>query len=172
MGNGIAVAGNMTVDQLKKIDIYPEQSKLTTIREISCSLGGAVCNCLIDLAKIDSNIPLKAISIIGNDDMGDYILNTVGQYKNIDLSRVIREGRSSFTDVMADETNKTRTFFFFRGSSSKFSDKYIDLDNIDADILHIGYILLLDGMDAKDEKYGTVMAKFFARQKERNKNIH
>jgi sugar/nucleoside kinase (ribokinase family) len=167
MNKGIAVAGNIAVDLLKKIDVYPEHSKLTTIREVSRSLGGAVCNCLIDLAKMDFKLPLKALGMTGADENGEFVIKTMGQFSNIDLSGVVRQGQSAFTDVMADESNKTRTFFFYRGISSQFSDQYIDLDNLQADILHIGYILLLDGLDAKDDDYGTVMARILCKAKER-----
>lgn len=167
MKKGIAVAGNLNVDQLKKIDVYPKNSKLTTIREIDRSLGGAVCNCLVDLAKIDSDIPLKAIGMIGTDERGEFVLETMRQFSNIDLSGVLREGKTSFTDVMMDENDKSRTFFMFRGTSTNFSEKHFHLDNLEADILHVGYILLLDGMDAVDDEYGTVMARVLCEAKKR-----
>jgi len=167
MKKGIAIAGNLNVDQLKKIDIYPQNSKLTTIREISSSLGGAVCNCLMDLARMDPNIPLKAIGMIGTDERGEFVLRTMGQFLNIDLSGVFREGKTSFTDVMMDESDKSRTFFMYRGTSVNFSDKHFCLDNLEADILHVGYILLLDGMDAVDDEYGTVMARVLCEAKKR-----
>lgn len=167
MKKGIAIAGNLNVDQLKKIDVYPKNSKLTTIREINRSLGGAVCNCIMDLARMDSNIPLKAIGMIGTDERGEFVLETMRQFSNIDLSSVLREGKTSFTDVMMDESDKSRTFFMYRGTSSNFSEKYFSLDSIEANILHIGYILLLDGMDALDDEYGTVMARVLCNAKKR-----
>lgn len=167
MKKGIAVAGNLIVDQLKKIDVYPQNSKLTTIREIHRSLGGAVCNCLMDLARIDSNIPLKAVGMIGTDERGEFVLKTLNQFSNIDLSGVIREGKTSFTDVMMDESDKSRTFFMYRGASTNFSEKHFYLESLQADILHVGYILLLDGMDAVDDEYGTVMARVLCKAKQR-----
>ncbi len=167
MKKGIAIAGNLIVDNLKKIDVYPQNSKLTTIREINSSLGGAVCNCIMDLARIDSNIPLKAIGMIGNDDMGDFVLKTLEKFPNINLSGVLRQGKTSFTDVMMDEKYKTRTFFMYRGIGSEFSEKHFSLESLKADILHIGYILLLDGMDAEDAEYGTVMARVLCKAQER-----
>lgn len=167
MEKGIAIAGNLNVDQLKKIDVYPQNSKLTTIRKINRSLGGAVCNCIMDLARMDSNIPLKAIGMIGDDERGEFVLKTMGQFSNIDLSGVLREGETSFTDVMMDESDKSRTFFMYRGTSGNFSEKHFSLDTLEVDILHIGYILLLDGMDALDEEYGTVMARVLCKAKRR-----
>jgi sugar/nucleoside kinase (ribokinase family) len=60
---------------------------------------------------------------------------------------------------MADTITKQRTFFHYRGANAKFCEEDIDWSRIHADILHIGYILLLDALDAPDTAYGTKMAK-------------
>ena len=53
-----------------------------------------------------------------------------------------------------------RTFFHKKGANVEFSPDDINFDKLNASIFHIGYILLLDTFDNKDEKYGTVMAGF------------
>ncbi len=157
---GIAVAGNMIVDVLYPVLGHPKPGELTTITDgISRSTGGALCNVIIDLAKLDSTLPLKAIGRVGADKEGDYILEKLHEQNNIDTTRVLREGLSSFTAVMADTLTKQRTFYQYRGANARFSEADIDWDNLDVDILHIGYILLLDALDEPDETYGTKMAK-------------
>lgn len=99
MDKGIIVAGSMIVDNLKKIDIYPGPCNLTPIRKNEMALGGLVNNCIQDLARIDSEIPLKALGIVGDDTCGNFIFDKLGKYKNIDVSA------------------KTRTSFRFRLSS-------------------------------------------------------
>lgn len=162
MNKGIILAGNMLVDALKDIDVYPEHSKLTSIRRVSRALGGLLCNCALDIAALDKDIPITAVGVVGDDDYGRFILDTLGKKKNISLENVKITGATSFTDVMCDKTNNTRTFFTFRGASSELTPADFDFDKLDADILHIGYILLLDGLDAKDEEYGTAMARVLA----------
>ena len=54
---GIAVAGNMIVDVLYPILGHPKPGELTTIVEgISRSTGGALCNVIVDLAKLDPSL--------------------------------------------------------------------------------------------------------------------
>jgi sugar/nucleoside kinase (ribokinase family) len=55
-----------------------------------------------------------------------------------------------------------RTFFQYRGANAAFGPEHIPLEKISADILHIGYILLLDSLDEPDAEYGTVMARVLA----------
>lgn len=72
---GIAVAGNMIVDVLYPILGNPKPGELTTITDgISRSTGGALCNVIVDLAKLDSAVPLTALGRVGTDPEGDYIL--------------------------------------------------------------------------------------------------
>ncbi|MGM0902964.1 MAG: carbohydrate kinase family protein [Bacillota bacterium] len=159
MREGIAFAGTIAVDEIKKIEKYPSKSELTTIKSVSRSNGGAVSNCGISLAKIDPTLPIEVIALIGNDDKGDFLKEKLGQYKNINMGQVKVVGDTPFTDVIQDETDHARTFFTYRGNSVLFDESTIELQQINSKILHIAYILLLDSLDQEDVDYGTKMAK-------------
>jgi sugar/nucleoside kinase (ribokinase family) len=160
MRNGIAVAGNMVMDISYPISGYPKPGELTTIHDgISYSTGGALCNVIMSLAHLDGNIPLAAIGRVGTDKEGDMVLEKLNAFSNIDSSSVKREGITSFTAVMADTVTKQRTFFHYRGANAAFNIDDIDFSRINAKILHIGYILLLDTLDSPDAVYGTKMAE-------------
>lgn len=156
---GIAVAGNIILDYYKEIDTYPAHSTLTNIRRIKKVPGGALCNCSIDLARIDPKLDIKAIGIVGRDEAGQEILKQLANYANIDCSGIIREGETSFTDVLIDLGRHTRTFLQFRGANSKLDIDHFDIGRLDVSIFHIGYILLLDALDTPDTTYGTRMAR-------------
>lgn len=168
MRKGICVAGNLIVDITYPIERWPRQSELTTITDgITRSVGGAVCNVITDLAKVDDSLPLSALGVIGEDAEGDFILEQLGRHKNIDLSLLGRKGTTSFTAVMSDNRTKARTFFQYRGANALFDESFVDWDRIDAGLLHVGYILLLDALDREDEKYGTKLARLLARAQSR-----
>lgn len=160
MKNGICIAGNLIVDITYPIEKWPKESELVTITEgITRSVGGAVCNDIVDLAKLDPNLPLEAVGVIGDDSEGDYILEELGKHKNIGLNLLKRKGVTSFTAVMSNNESKNRTFFHHRGANAAFDESYIDWDKINSEIFHIGYILLLDELDKPDDEYGTKMAR-------------
>ena len=158
---GITFVGNIITDVVKTVDCYPEIGLLANIKDVKRAVGGAVPNTAINLRKIDSEIPLSAIGKIGNDDGGSYVMEKFSEF-NIDASQVsVSEDKpTSFSDVISLPSGE-RTFFHARGANAQFVPEDIDLDKLDCDILHAGYILLLDGFDAKDEVYGTKMARFF-----------
>ncbi len=160
MKKGICCAGNMIVDITYPIATWPQQGTLTHItEEIQNSTGGAVCNTITDLARLDSEMHLVASGYAGHDAEGDYILQEMSKYPNIDLSQVCREGRTSFTAVMSNNQTKERTFFQHAGANAYYCEDDIDWDNLDVNIFHIGYILLLPALDASDAEYGTKMAR-------------
>ena len=157
---GIAVAGNMIVDILYPINGMPKPGELTTITaDASRSSGGALCNDILDLALLDPKLPLVALGRVGNDTEGDFVMEKLRAHENIDLQYVITEGSTSMTLVMADEITKQRTFYHSRGGNAKFCEADIPWEKLDVDMLHIGYILLLDTLDEEDPTYGTKMAK-------------
>ena len=168
MKKGICVAGNLIVDITYPIERWPRESELTTVTEgITRSVGGAVCNDIVDLAKLDPELPLEALGVIGKDSEGDFIREELGKYKNIDLSKLKFEGKTSFTAVMSNNESKARTFFQYRGANALFDESCIDWDKLNSEIFHIGYILLLDALDAEDPEYGTKMAKLLAEAQKR-----
>ena len=121
-----------------------------------------MCNVITDLAKLDPDLPLEALGVIGEDPEGDFILEELGRFEQIDLSLLKRRGKTSFTAVMSDNTTKKRTFFQYRGANAYFDETCVDWERLKGGLLHVGYILLLDALDQKDAEYGTKMARFLA----------
>lgn len=166
MGKGICVAGNMIVDILYPISGWPDRGQLVHIHDgIARSTGGAVCNTIIDLAKLDPSMPLYAMGRNGVDAEGDLIMETLGKYPNINCDNVTREGISALTLVLADDISKERTFFTYLGANAKWDGSEIDWDKLDCNILHVGYILLLDALDKEDAEYGSKMARLLCEAK-------
>jgi len=159
MRDGVVIAGNMILDVIKKIDRYPPKLSLTSIRSMTRAMGGAVCNCSVDLSILDPTITVQALGYVGDDESGDYIVSELARHPSIDLGMVGRKGSTSFTDVMTEEGGGERTFFTYKGADSLLSPEDFDFSRMRASLLHIGYIMLLDGLDADDPRYGTKMAR-------------
>ena len=157
---GIVIAGNMLLDIVKNIDCYPTVGMLSNILDINYAVGGCVPNTAIDIAKIDGNVPICALGKLGMDENGRYVVSQL-QKNGIDVSKISysKDTPTSFSDVMSVEGGE-RTFFHKRGANADFCPADIDIDALNCNIFHIGYILLLDAFDAEDAKYGTVMARF------------
>lgn len=157
---GIAIAGNIITDIIKNINSFPEIGMLSHLSDISYAVGGCAPNTAINLSKIDRSIPISVFGKIGTDENGRYILSEL-QKNGIDTSGITysKTENTSFCDVMSMPSGE-RTFFHKKGSNAEFSPDDIDLDSLNCNLLHIGYIFILDKFDAQDSEYGTVMARF------------
>lgn len=164
---GIAIAGNIIVDVVKNIDFYPEVGMLANVNSLSYAVGGAVSNTGISLARMDRSIPIYAMGRVGNDENGKFVTSIIGKNGvNTDGIVVSSNFPTSTSDVMS-EPSAERTFFHNKGANAEFSPEDIDLDALNCNIFHIGYILLLDVFDKEDKKYGTVMASLLHKLQER-----
>lgn len=151
---GIAVAGSLIADTFYKIDTYPKQGLLTNIRDTVSHVGGTG-NLILDLAKLDADLPVKVSAVIGEGSNGRMIKRKLGEFQNIDLRNVTQKGRSSTTLVMDALDTRQRTFFFQAAASDIYEEKYIDWEIIDAKIFHLEYLLLMKKVDAWDSEFGT-----------------
>lgn len=163
-GNGVTIAGNILIDNVKIIEKFPEQGMLAIILSESPAVGGCVPNTAIDLAKIDPSVPVSACGLVGDDEAGRYVTMQMQKYgintSRIKLTTSVPTGHS---DVMTAMDTGARTFFLNRGTNSVFAPDDIDVDALDCKIFHIGYILLLERFDREDEAYGTAMAELLSR---------
>lgn len=164
---GITIAGNIIADVVKNIDCFPEIGMLTNISEVSPAVGGCAPNTAINLTKIDPQMRVSVMGRVGNDENGRFILSKL-RASGVDVENVkfSESSSTSFCDVMNLPTGE-RTFFHKKGANAEFSPADINIQELDCDILHIGYILLLDRFDEADLEFGTVMARFLKSVQER-----
>ncbi|MBR2324556.1 MAG: carbohydrate kinase family protein [Clostridia bacterium] len=147
---GIAIAGSILVDKINEIGSYPSVGELTQIRAVKRAVGGCVPNVAIDLKTLSPETDIYAIGKVGQDDEKTFLLHELGD-RGIDLTgiRVSRKERTSFTEVMSIVGGQ-RTFFTYPGASADFGLSDIDFHSFKADMLHLGYFLLLDKVDNGD----------------------
>jgi sugar/nucleoside kinase (ribokinase family) len=157
---GILGAGNWIVDHVKVIDAWPSQDTLANIISDYRGTGGSPCNVLIDLAKLGADFPLTGAGIIGQDEPGDWILETCKDIGvNTELIRRTSDQPTSYTDVMTVSSTGRRTFFHQRGANALFDVDSVRLDSSNAKIFHLGYLLLLDRLDQPSAEFGTRAAE-------------
>lgn len=146
---GIAVAGSILVDKLYEISAYPASGELTKIRNISYAVGGCVPNVAIDIKKMMPILAVRAIGKVGHDEEGDFIFKSLSSAGVTTDGIVYADTKTSFTDVMSVKGGQ-RTFFTYPGASADFGLSDVDFSKLGVKMLHLGYFLLLDKIDAGD----------------------
>lgn len=86
---------------MKVIDAWPPQDTLANIISQAKGNGGAPFNILLNLAKLDSRLPLEAIGLVGEDADGHRIVKDWRAHGiNISQLRTTVLAPTSYTDVM------------------------------------------------------------------------
>ena len=146
---GIAVVGSILVDEINAVSKYPSEGELTRITAVKKAVGGCVPNVAVDLKKISPQLNVFAVGKVGNDENGQYVSNVLdANGVNTDMITVSDE-KTSFTQVISVSGGQ-RTFFTYPGASADFGNDDIDYENLEADIFHLGYFLLLQKIDEGD----------------------
>jgi len=149
--NGILAGGNWIMDHVKILDAWPNQDTLANIIDESRANGGSPYNILKALRKLGVGFPLEAVGLIGEDATGDRILADCCKHKiNTDQLGRTTEAPTSYTDVMTVQATGRRTFFHQRGANALLSPEHFDFTVSRARHFHLGYLLLLDGLDEAD----------------------
>jgi sugar/nucleoside kinase (ribokinase family) len=163
---GILAAGNLIVDHVKVVDKWPSEGMLSNVLHEERSTGGGPSNVLIDLAKMEVDIPLFVAGIVGADPDGEYVKKRLTSFK-IDTSqiRVTNEASTSFTDVMSDASTGRRTFFHYRGANRLLNEEHLKDLRSNARIFHLAYLLLLDALDQADTELGVVAARVLSQKR-------
>jgi len=159
---GILGGGNWIIDQVKLIDTFPQRESLANIRSQYVGTGGAPYNVLINLSKMGAGIPLAGAGFVGKDTLGQSIIDDCKKHKIDTKFLKTTTAPTSYTDVMTEEKDGKRTFFHMRGANAQWAGAGLDFEKTKARIFHLGYLLLLDALDAKDAKYGTKAARMLA----------
>jgi sugar/nucleoside kinase (ribokinase family) len=149
MRSGILAAGNWIRDHVKTIDAWPVQDGLANILGRSEGNGGGPYNVLKDLAKLRAPFPLAGLGLVGDDADGHAILADCRE-SGINSSGIRTVGGqcTSYTDVMAVKGSARRTFFHARGANALLGPEHFDFGGTQARMFYLGYLLLLDRLDA------------------------
>jgi sugar/nucleoside kinase (ribokinase family) len=149
MPTGILAAGNWIRDHVKTVDAWPAQDALANIVGRIDANGGGPYNLLKDLARLGAPFPLAGIGLVGDDDDGRAILADCRE-SAIDTAqlRPLAGPCTSYTDVMAVRGTARRTFFHERGANAHLGPEHFDFTRTRARIFYLGYLLLLDRLDA------------------------
>ena len=162
--NGILAGGNWIVDAVKIVDVWPQQDTLANIFSTLKGSGGSPFNILVDLALMGAKFPLSGSGLVGDDENGRWILGLCAKH-GIDCSQLQKTAAAptSFTDVMTVKDTGRRTFFHARGANALLDASHFDFRKTNARIFHLGYLLLLDKLDAPSAKHGTVATEVLAK---------
>lgn len=137
--NGIVTGGTWCADHNKFVSHWPGQEEVVEILTNEVRGGGSACNLAIDLKRLDPEIPVSTIGLIGDDEDGR-VLIAEADAAGIDRSRlfVAETGSTSHTDAFTAADTGRRTHLYLPGVAAQLSPTHFDFSDVPARILHLG----------------------------------
>lgn len=137
--HGIVTGGTWCADHNKFISHWPGEEEVVEILTNEVRGGGSACNLAIDMKRLDPDLPVSTIGLIGDDEDGR-ILIAEADAVGVDRSSltVAETGRTSYTDAFASAETGQRTHLYLPGMNADLTPDHFDFSQVQARILHLG----------------------------------
>jgi len=166
---GIVCVGNFIVDRIHTVSYWPEQGSLAHILHQDMGVGGGAANVVTDLASLGFHGRLSVAGTLGDDRDGDYVRQRHAALGiNIEGLRTLPGHATAHTHVM-NVPGQSRTFFYHGGSNDLLTDSAIDPATYAVSghrIFYLGYLMLLPGLDRRDENGSSGAARLLKAARE------
>jgi sugar/nucleoside kinase (ribokinase family) len=136
---GFVTGGCWCVDRNKTIPFWPSEDMSVIVSAPVLRGGGCACNFAIDIRKLDPQMWVETIGLVGDDAEGRFLRAEAGQY-GIDCSKlqITTEAPTHATDAFQSLASGRRTHIFHDGASGLLSPDHFDFGSTRGRILHLG----------------------------------
>ncbi|NDJ62288.1 MAG: sugar kinase [Chloroflexi bacterium] len=130
----------------RHVNRIPTGQNVDLIDEIRLTVAGTAAGTSVDLAKLGADV--IAMGAIGQDELGNFIVDTMGRY-GIDTSNLVRkDGVQTSATMLPIRPNGERPALHVLGANAEFTIDDVNWDVIaEADYLHFGGTYLLPKLD-------------------------
>jgi sugar/nucleoside kinase (ribokinase family) len=149
----ITVAGTLVADLVVgPVGEWPSPGKSADLDYIEIVPGGAVANTGMALARL--GVPVSACAAVGKDNLGAIVNDFVGSWATRNRVRVIPSKRTT-ASIVAISKDRDRSFLTAAGACDQFQ---FTAEEVEREVrsgsraLHIGYAMLLPGLDGESLK--------------------
>ena len=136
---GFICAGTWCVDLNKSIAAWPGEDTSNEVLAIERQGGGAGCNMALDVKRLDSDMPVLAMGVVGDDDNARFLREQCAAF-GVDAGRLagLPGAATMCVDAFNVRATGRRTHFFFQGAGAAMLPEHFDFAAQSARILHLG----------------------------------
>ena len=127
---GVLSAGTWCVDFNKSIARWPDEDTSNEVLAIDRQNGGSGSNMALDLKRLDPELPVEAMGVVGDDDLGRFL------FAECDARGVNRAalharpgGATMSVDAFNVATNGRRTHFYHQGVAAEMTPDDFDFSS-------------------------------------------
>ncbi|HMN84886.1 MAG TPA: PfkB family carbohydrate kinase [Bauldia sp.] len=149
MRRGILTGGTWCVDRNIMVDVWPQENGRADILDADQSGGGSGFNLAIDVRRLDPDMPVGTIAIVGADAYGDF-LKGLADENGVERSHMATtaESDTDYTIAFASKATGRRTHISYFGTSHLLTPDHFDFAGLDHKVFHLGLPGIHRTMDA------------------------
>lgn len=146
---GIVTGGTWCVDRNQLVEHWPGEDGLAEILTIEARGGGSGFNLAADIRRLDPEMPVETIALVGDDDNGRLLMAEADAF-GIGRAgmQVAAGGITQFTEAFVSRASGRRTHIFFQGVGAALTPNHFDFGGSTARLLHLGLPGVHRTMDA------------------------
>jgi sugar/nucleoside kinase (ribokinase family) len=136
---GVLSAGTWCVDFNKSIARWPDEDTSNEVLAIDRQNGGSGSNMALDLKRLDPELPVEAMGLVGDDDLGRFLFGECDA-RGVDRTalRAVSGAATMSVDAFNVASNGRRTHFYHQGVAAEMTPDDFDFSSTRAKILHLG----------------------------------
>ncbi len=136
---GILTGGTWCIDHNRLLDHWPKENGRADIQSSVSSGGASSCNMAIDMKKLDPQMPVATIGMVGDDSDGHFLAAEADRY-GIDRSRLLvsKDAQTDFTDAFTSLETGQRTHISYFAASHLLTPDHFDFTESSHRIFHLG----------------------------------
>ena len=136
---GILTGGTWCVDRNLLLDRWPSENGRADILSAEMGGGGSACNMAIAIRKLDPDMPVATIGLVGDDPDGRFLIGEADA-NGIDRRQmaVTREAATDYTFAFASLPTGQRTHISYFGTSHLLTPDHFDFRAPGHRIFHLG----------------------------------
>jgi sugar/nucleoside kinase (ribokinase family) len=135
---GFVTAGTWCVDYNKLIARWPDEDTSNEVLSIDPQGGGSACNLAIDLKRLDPDMPVETIGLVGDDENGRFLAGQCDEYGIGRAQLRLTPGGATFSVDAFTVVNGLRTHLYHPGVANAMSPDDFDFAGVEARVLHLG----------------------------------
>ncbi|MGO9600381.1 MAG: carbohydrate kinase family protein [Isosphaeraceae bacterium] len=144
----VVCAGMVVIDHVTPpLDRLPRSGELVSVEHLVLSTGGGAANTAVDLARL--GVPVRLCARVGDDIFGRFAALTLVAHGVDTMALHVDINHETSQTLIVNVRGEDRRFIHCLGANRAFNPA--DLDAIldpPPGVLHIGYFLLMPGLDA------------------------
>jgi sugar/nucleoside kinase (ribokinase family) len=146
---GFVTAGTWCLDHNKLIAAWPAEDTANEVLSIDRQGGGSACNMALDLRRLDADLPVETIGLVGDDENGRFLIQQCEEAAVVHRQmRIVPKAATFSVDAFSVAGSGRRTHFFHPGVAKRLSPSDFDFSGSQARYLHLGLPGAHEQMDA------------------------